>query len=198
MVPENLHDFFVASASVAGALIGLLFVAISVSTERLSREEAVSQSHRIRARAALISFLNALSVSLFGLLPGEKIGYTATSVAAVGLVFVLATVLSLIRLRQIRWSTIRELTFLVGLVFIFVLQLIEGWMVIDNSADTSSIDTIAFLVVVCFLIGVSRSWELIGGPEIAIRREVTQLVRHQDEQGATRTVADDPGATDHL
>ncbi|MGD0558648.1 MAG: hypothetical protein ABSA93_27180 [Streptosporangiaceae bacterium] len=198
MVPENLHDFFVASASVAGALIGLLFVAISVSSERLSKEESVSQAHRIRARAALISFLNALSVSLFGLLPGEKIGYTATSVAAVGLVFVLATVLSLIRLRQIRWSTIRELTFLGGLVFVFVLQLIEGWMVIDNSADTSSIDTIAFLVVVCFLIGVSRSWELIGGPDIAIRREVTQLVRHQDEHGATRTSADDPGATDHL
>jgi hypothetical protein len=198
VVPENLHDFFVASASVAGALIGLLFVAISVSSERLSREEAVSQAHRIRARAALISFLNALSVSLFGLLPGEKIGYTATSVAAVGIVFVVATVLSLIRLRQIRWSTIRDLTFLVGLAFVFILQLIEGWDVIANSADISSVDTIAFLVVVCFLIGVSRSWELIGGPDIAIRREVTQLVRRQEGSGATRTDSGDPAATDHL
>ena len=184
MVPADIHDLFLAAASVAGALIGLLFVAISVAAERLARDKAGAPVHRIRAAAALTAFTNALAVSLFALVPGQKIGPTAVAVAAGGLAFVAAALLSLVRLRQLRWGTARDAVFLVGLAVMFVFQLVQGIAVIAQPHNPGAVNTIAIIVIVCFLIGIARSWELIGGPSFGIRHEVTELVRRHEGEPA--------------
>jgi hypothetical protein len=187
VVPESIHDFFAASGGVGGTLIGLLFVALSVSSERLARDKAGAQVHRIRASAALTAFTNALVVSLFALIPGHKIGPAAVVVAAIGLTFVTASLLSLIRLRQVRWSTGRDALFLLGMAVTFVIQLIQGADVIAHPGDSGAVNTIAILVVICYTVGVARAWELVRGPSIGIMHEVTALVRNH-EPGA-----DEPG-----
>jgi hypothetical protein len=187
VVPDDIHDFFLGTAGVAGALIGLLFVAISVSAGRLSGDGA--QVHRIRATAALTAFSNALAVSLFALVPGHKIGPTAIATGGSGIAFVAASLLSLIRLHQVHWGTVRDALFLIGLAVTFAFQLTQGLDLLDRPGDTGAVQTIAILVITCFLVGIARSWELIGGPSIGFTHEVVAMARSrlperaQPEQG---------------
>jgi hypothetical protein len=178
---EMFHDFFAASAAVVGALIGLLFVAISVSQGRLA-EQGGAQSHRIRASAALTFFTDALTVSLFALIPGIHLGWPALITAALGEVFVCASLLSLYRLRREQPGAYRETLFLAGFAIVFGVQLFTGILLTSNEESVSEVRTLAILVVVCCLGGISRSWELIGGPEIGLRREVVTTVRDRSHQ----------------
>ena len=187
MVPEGLHDFFLGSAGVAGALIGLLFVAISVSGERLAKAEAAALTLRIRAYAALTGFINALVVSLFAMIPDGGIGTTTLVVAIIGLTFVTAALLSLIRVRHLRWATGRDALFLVGQAVVFIIQLTFGIELMQSRANSGAANGVAFLVVTCFVIGISRAWELIGGPSIGIGHEIVALIRsgeHARHSGA--------------
>lgn len=220
MVPADFHEFFAASAGVAGALIGLLFVAISVAGDRLARSEAPAQVHRIRAVAALTAFTNSLTVSLWALIPTEQIGIVSSVVATVGLLFVAASLLSLVRLGQVHataWSatfliglavafalsfirlrqrdaTTRDATFLIGLAATFVFQLYAGIDLDVKTNDPSMVENIAIVVTICFLLGIFRSWELIGGPSIGFTHEVTALLRAETAAAKAKETEDDPSA----
>jgi hypothetical protein len=190
MTTASAHEFFAACASVAGALIGLLFVAISVAPERILGPEA-SDVHGVRAAATLTAFTNALIVVLFGLIPGFNAGDAAVVIAIIGLLFIGGALLRLLpgwRAGQVR---LLDLTFLAGLLAVFVVQLIAGIGLDRHPADRGDLQTLCVLVIVCFLIGIERAWGLVGGPSVRLHHELfVQVKKHHDSAKVDRT--DDP------
>jgi hypothetical protein len=190
-VVEPFHEFFLASAGVAGALIGLLFVAISVAPQRVIGDGA-DPAQRLRASAALAAFTNALAISLFALIPTVGVGGTTTIVSVVGLMFIAASLLSVVRLRRTTSVAFRDVSFLVGLLAIFVGETVEG-VRLSGHDSTDPLETIAILVVVCFLVGVARAWELIGASSNGLAGEIVAAIRRQahDQPSASVRTDDD-------
>jgi hypothetical protein len=168
---DSAREFFLGSAGVAGALIGLLFVALSVAPERVLGPDA-SEVHTVRALATLTAFTNALTVSLFGLVPGVNVGFPTTAVAIVGLLFVAGSLLRVAPLWRAGQIKLREVGFLFGLFVVLVFQLLAGIGLDADRNDSSDLQTVCILVAVCFLIGIARAWELVGGPSVSVSREL--------------------------
>lgn len=187
MTDASAHEFFAASAGVAGALIGLLFVAISVAPERVLGPEA-PEVHAVRAAATLTAFTNALTVALFGLVPGLSPGGAPTAVAILGLIFILGGLVRLAPVARAGHIKPKELSFLVGLAVVFAIQLIAALNLDRHHHDRGSLQTICILVVVCFLIGIERAWELVGGPEMGLWSSLKR--RHESHSDDRRESGD--------
>jgi hypothetical protein len=137
----------------------------------------MAQASRVRAAAALTAFLNALSVSMFALVPGIGVRWPAVILAASGLAFVVAALVSLLRVRRTQPGELRDALFLGGLAVALIVQLEAGVRLILHPHNTGAVQTVAVIVIVCLLIGIARSWELIGGPSIALRSVLVDIAR---------------------
>lgn len=80
-LPGMWHDFGVTIGSLAGALTGLLFVAVSIKSDTLSK----SVSLRSRAAQTLVLFMTAAlaAIVLVAPLPGDALGSELVALAAV-------------------------------------------------------------------------------------------------------------------
>ena len=150
--------FFSGTATVAGALVGLLFVALSVAPERLRGEHA-SVEHQSIAATAFTALLDALFVSLIALQPGGGLSYGALILGAVGLTSSCGLAAKLWRARA-GSDLSRRWPYLLGFIIaVYAAQIISG--VVLRTPDSKATSTVTF-VYILFGVGIARSWELLG------------------------------------
>jgi hypothetical protein len=184
VVAGNYRDFFVVVASSAATLIGLLFVAMSVSRGRAQAHPQVIRE--FRAAASLLAFTNAFTVALFGLVPGNNIGYPAAIVGAIGVFFTAAGIRTTLSLPPEQQHRRPQLALIVALLVVFGFQILNGVELIINSRHGGALATIGDVLVASLLIGIGRAWELVGEWDTGIISSIARLIGYQPQ--APRTV----------
>jgi uncharacterized membrane protein len=171
MPPSTFTSFFLATSSGGAALIGLLFVATSISPERVFSRTA-SPELTVVATSAFTALVNAFFVSTSALLPRSNIGYTALILAITGSI---NTISLGYRLAQNRWKAhksyekgglwlriARDLILVVGSLFVYLFQFNTSIQLIRNGNDLGAIYAMSTTILAVDGIGLLRAWELLG------------------------------------
>jgi hypothetical protein len=181
VVVGSYRDFFVVIASSSATLIGLLFVAMSVAMGRAQAHPQVIRE--FRAAASLLAFTNPFTVALFRLVPGTNIGYPAAIVGIIGVLFIAAGVRTTLSLPFQQQHRRPQLALIVALLVVFGFQIANGIELIIDSHHRGAVGTIGNVLIVSLLIGIGRSWELVGEWDTGLFASLARLVGHQP-QGA--------------
>lgn len=152
MVPSSYTGFFDAASQAAGALIGLLFVVIALKPGKIVGVRAEPTSRRLAA-SSFTGLVNACFVSLLALIPGHNIGLGAAIVAAFSLFHTLRLHLSLPGARHIFFFVISLLA--------YGAELCIAIAFVVHPHDTDLVTDLAFVVIGCFAVALSRAWQLM-------------------------------------
>jgi hypothetical protein len=190
VVPLSFHDFFSGCATIAGALIGLLFVALSVSSEYLTGEKARTD-HQVRAGAAFSALVNTMVIALFALLPSTDLGTVAIILAATGLGTTLALIVALAREdRRIGHS---DLYMFLILLVLYGLQLANALRLEHTPHSVNLVANQGVLAVLFFLFGIARAWQLVGARDFGLVSAVAAMIHRSADNGPHHTGDDHPG-----
>lgn len=161
MITPTFTAYFAASAGAGAALIGLLFVAISVAPERTVLPEAPIQ-RQATATGAFTALVNAFFVSLAALIPGDSFGWAAAALAAFSLLNTLSLGGRVVRHVQRPIEYVQHaFPILVSLV-VYAFELDYGIQLARNPADRNAPYALATLLLGVYGFSLLRAWQLLG------------------------------------
>jgi hypothetical protein len=159
--PEGWHDLFVAMAGAAAALAGLLFVAVSINLTAILKFASLPR----RALETLLIMLAVVLLSIFVLVPGQDSTLLGLEILALGLGFLLATLIPRLRLpredagRDAGQEAVRRLVPLVALVASFVPMVVAGLSLLIGAGG--GLYWLVPSLVFAFLTAITSAWVLL-------------------------------------
>ena len=161
MVPGAYDAYFGAMATAAAALVGLLFVVVSVRDETIFGPKAIPGGEAL-AITAFTGLVNSLVVSLVGLIPQVNVGEPAVIMAVIGIV---ASVRLQRRLHAGRNP--RNLIVLVVTLLAYTAQFGFGVLLLLKPHEKDWVLNLSFIVFLTLIVSLQRAWSLLKGRHLA-------------------------------
>jgi hypothetical protein len=186
VVPASYHDFFSACATVAGALIGRLFVAISIAPAKLSGPSAANDQ-QLKAAMAFSALVNTLVIALVTLLPGASLSLTVIILAAAGLSSTVGLIILLLRDTRLR-VRVDQLILPAVLLILYGLQLANGVELGGSPRNSGHLGSLGGLCIGFFGFAIARAWALVGARDSSLVAAVVQMARRPSDPDAILAV----------
>jgi hypothetical protein len=166
MVTSEYLPFFNASVAASAALIGLLFVSVSVAPERIFGQDA-DPRRQAQAISAFSALANVFFISMSSLVPGVLIGLVVTAAAAASTVQLLGLIFMVRNYRADLITTIRGgILFLVSAI-IYGTELYLG-LLLWTRPSTGALAGLLEVLLGAYAIGLGRAWQLLGAPRLGL------------------------------
>jgi hypothetical protein len=162
VIPSDFLTFFAASLTADGALIGLLFVAISIEPEHTFGEDAALE-RQLAANSAFSGLLNAFLVSMLALIPRLHVGWGIITIAILSLLNVGVHTIDKLRRGQRAYG--RSLTYTIGGLAVYGLEILYSIQFIQRPSDVGAVYGLIFVLVAQYGFALVRSWTLLGATE---------------------------------
>jgi hypothetical protein len=177
MVPGSYHGFFAGCVSVAGTLIGLLFVAISMSPHKDAAGKTAI-GFQLQAGVAFTTLINTLVVALVALLPDDSVEVITVALAGAGISSSIGLTIVSLQRRPTR-RQLQQLVIIPLLGVLSVLQLLTGISLMLRPTDPHPVSILALLLIAFIVIAIRRAWKMIGARNNLLVAVIADLVREQ-------------------
>lgn len=198
MVPDTLTNFFLASAGIGATLVGLIFVAVSISPEHNVQANAPIERQAMAA-SSFTALLNAFFISFGALIPGS-IGPITLIMSTIGLINSLLLAWNLLKERE-RWQNVVRRIFLILVsIIIYGYEFYYAILIILQPDSVGNIYTLAGLLVGVYGIGLTRAWQLLGARRFGLGgwlsplrelNETTPIRAQEEAEKSNQTVHDE-------
>ncbi|HEY1388900.1 MAG TPA: hypothetical protein VGF38_10180 [Ktedonobacterales bacterium] len=197
MVPTDFANYFLATAGAGAALIGLLFVAISINPERTFGRDAQPVRQRV-ASSAFTALVNAFFISTSALIPHTNVGYITLIMGGIGLLnslrlageFLVGYWRSSLASRLPWPVALRALAFVAVSLILYGYEVVLAVLLLIQPDAVGFVYTLTGILLGIYGLGLVRAWELLGAP----RSSLVGWFNPLHESPETPTEKQPPGA----